>query len=508
MAGLLVLALLALITGLALRFDPLVYLFYALVGVFVANRLWMGRSLQALRGQRYLGTAIPRSGDGMSDSSAFLGDRLEVSLELRNNGLLPLAWATIEERLPHALRSVGSARWTFSLGPQERRVVRYQLHCARRGYYAIGPLVASGGTPWESERRARTLAPVAHLTVYPHIVPLDQLGLPSRLPLGTRRSANLLLPDPSRLVGVRAYTPGDRLRDVHWRATARLGELQVKKYEPSQPLQVALFLDLATDAYDFRTRERASELAIVVVASLASHVVNLRQAVGLITNGQDPLAGDTGQPADESDGAEPEALVTPAPSHDGPGLLPATERLTGRAQAPRPAPPRRVLATDPFAPTTLPEETLDEEASAFFDAPEIDVPPAAPIVSPIHDGMGHLASLLAILARIELRGSAQAAPGRVVTERPPLAFTRMVRRRAAGLPWGTTVILITATPADDLLPTMLQLRQSGFTPLAIFVQRPRLASDLDASTIRAAGFEAYDVHDEGMLAHLQVASAP
>jgi uncharacterized protein (DUF58 family) len=151
-------------------------------------------------------------------------------------------------------------------------------------------LVASGGTPWEAERGRQSLTTVDYLTIYPHIVPLDQLGLPSRLPLGARRSDNPLLPDPSRLVGVRDYQPGDRLRDIHWRATARLGALQVKKFEPSQPLQVALFLDLDESAYDFRTRDRASELAIVVTASLAADIVAQRQAVGLFSNGRDPLA--------------------------------------------------------------------------------------------------------------------------------------------------------------------------------------------------------------------------
>jgi uncharacterized protein (DUF58 family) len=518
MTGLLAVALLALILGLGLRFEPLVYLFYALVGVYIVNRFWLSRSLRALRGRRLIG----QSSAG-SDHSAFLGDRLTVTVQIRNSGLLPVAWLTLTETLPAALRPVDPAQWTLTLPPRERRAVTYVLHCARRGYYPIGPLHVTGGTPWEAERGEIELAPETPLTVYPHIVPLPALGLPSRLPLGDRRSSNPLLPDPSRLVGVREYAPGDRLRDIHWQASARTGALQVKKFEPSQPLQVALFLDLDADAYDFRTRDRASELAIVVAASLAVHIADQRQAVGLVSNGHDPLADPTATPAGEPvalapAGDMPSAEVSRATSNGTPAhtpaaepvaavaahlpSLPATDRLTAAPVATVER-PRRILATDPYAPATLPEETYDEEAGGFFDGDVMTAPPAPPVVTPVHDGRGHLASLLAILARITLR-ERPSESSREAVHIAPLPFTRLVRRRSAGLAWGTTIILIAARPSEELLTTMLHLRRSGFTPLAVFVQPPRLATEFDAATIRAAGLTAWEVYDEGRLADLQL----
>jgi uncharacterized protein (DUF58 family) len=509
-----------------LRFDPLVYLFYALVGVYLANRFWLRRSLRSLRATRVIGGG---RGAGGSDTSAFLGDRVDATLNLRNDGLLPVAWTMIEEHLPPGLRAIGEPRWALSLAPRDRRTLRYQLFCGHRGYYPIGPLIARGGTPWEADRGALALAPVVYFTVYPHIVPLAQLGLPSRLPLGARRSANPLLPDPSRLVGVRDYQPGDRLRDIHWRASARLGALQVKKFEPSQPLQVAIFLDLDEAAYDFRTRERASELAIVVAASVAAHVVEQRQAIGLTANGRDPLADARAAdptappppPSSEfrvpsSESRSPQSEPSPPDErnassngrHSELGTRNSELVLTDRlVAAPKPAAPaaRRVVVTDPFSPLTLPEATYDEEGSVYIDGPVTRVPPAAPVVVPVHDGHGHLSILLTVLARIALR-EAPAEGGAAATMAPALPFTRMVRRRAAGLPWGTTLVLITAAPTEDLLPTMLHLRRAGFTPLAIFVQPTRLATELDAAAVRAAGFPAFEVFDEGMLNQLQLAS--
>jgi hypothetical protein len=164
-----------------------------------------------------------------------------------------------------------------------------------------------------------------------------------------------------------------------------------------------------------------------------------------------------------------------------------------------------VVVTDPYSPLTLPEATYDEEASIYIDGPITSAPPAAPVAVPVHDGHGHLAILLTVLARIALR-EAPAEGANMPAVAPALPFCRMVRRRAAGLPWGTTIVLITAAPTEELLPTMFHLRHAGFSPLAIFVQPTRLATELDAAAVRAAGFPAFEVFDEGMLNQLQLAA--
>src|SRR6476619_1072370 len=103
MTSLLALALLALVLGLALRFDPLVYVFYALVGVVVVNRLWLRRSLGALRAERSIGRDRAVAD---SDSSAFLGDRVAVRLTLRNERWLPVAWASLDDLVPNGLHTI------------------------------------------------------------------------------------------------------------------------------------------------------------------------------------------------------------------------------------------------------------------------------------------------------------------------------------------------------------------------------------------------------------------
>jgi uncharacterized protein (DUF58 family) len=110
--------------------------------------------------------------------------------------------------------------------------------------------------------------------------------------MGTMRHKQPIFEDPSRPAGKRDYQAGDSMRRIDWKSTASTGRMQTKIFEPSIALETAIFLNLNLENYHLRTRFDATELAIVVTASLANWVIAQRQSTGLIANGLDPLASD------------------------------------------------------------------------------------------------------------------------------------------------------------------------------------------------------------------------
>jgi uncharacterized protein (DUF58 family) len=124
-------------------------------------------------------------------------------------------------------------------------------------------------------------------------VPIARLGIPSRSPLGTLRHHQPIFEDPTRIIGKRDYVAGDSLRRVDWKATAATGKMQVKQYEPSIALETVIALNLHDDGYDRRSRFDDTELAVVVAASVANYIINLKQTVGLLTNAKDATAPQT-----------------------------------------------------------------------------------------------------------------------------------------------------------------------------------------------------------------------
>jgi len=266
-----------------LRVNFFFYILYILFGAYLFAKIWTQRASRNLTYRRSFEKRI------------FLGERVTVNLDVINRGLLPIPWAQINESLPIRLVSPNFFRQVLSLPPKGHAFLSYDLSGRHRGYYPIGPLSLDTGDVWGIETREKRAPEVEHLTVYPKIVPLEKLTLPSKSPMGTLRSKVPIFQDPSRVIGVRDYVPGDSLRLINWKTTANVGRLQVKRLEPAISVETAIFLNLNTQEYDAKRALEATELGIVAAASLANHVIALRQAVGLSTNGVDPLATN-GQP--------------------------------------------------------------------------------------------------------------------------------------------------------------------------------------------------------------------
>jgi uncharacterized protein (DUF58 family) len=97
-------------------------------------------------------------------------------------------------------------------------------------------------------------------------------------------------------MGTRDYLPGDSPRRIHWTATASTGRLLVKQYQPAIARETLICLDLDQDNYERGQRFTATELAIVVAASIASHIA-IREdlPVGLATQARDPMRDEKAQ---------------------------------------------------------------------------------------------------------------------------------------------------------------------------------------------------------------------
>ncbi len=278
------LIILLIITAALLRDDFAFTLLYFFICMYAVSIWWSTRSLSRLKYSR------------KCESHAFLGEEVTVQLEVINQGWLPLPWLRIHEGLPVELRGTRAFQQVFGLGPFANKKFNYQFETRKRGYFPVGPLFISSSDifGFSSGDQQREFAP-NHLTVFPRIVPLANLDIPSRSPMGTLRHKLPIFADPTRVIGKRDYVAGDSLRWVDWKTTAATGNMQVRIFEPSIALEAMIFLNLNAEDYDYKIVFDASELAIVIASSIANWVNNKQQAVGLCVNGRDPFI-ETGAP--------------------------------------------------------------------------------------------------------------------------------------------------------------------------------------------------------------------
>lgn len=247
--------------------------------ITVLNRLWLWRASRRTRLRRTM------------QNQAFRGDTVDVELTVHNGGRLPLPWLQVRDYVPSGLNSVPKTEWLLTVRGQEKVRINYQLECKKRGRYRIGPLEGYAGvlfdTTGDPGGERIKWADRARLVVYPQVVPLEQLLLPSRLSLGNLRTRQPLLPDPSRIAGVREYQSGDDPRYIDWRNTAHLNQLMVRQFERTRYVPLAIFLDMRPPDKRFLWTQLA-ESSVVVAASLAFRANELKQSFGLYSNGYDP----------------------------------------------------------------------------------------------------------------------------------------------------------------------------------------------------------------------------
>ncbi|RME43505.1 MAG: DUF58 domain-containing protein [Caldilineae bacterium] len=130
------------------------------------------------------------------------------------------------------------------------------------------------------------------MIVYPRIIPIAQLGLPTHSPQVVLPTPPPIFEDPSRITGLRTYRWGDNPRRIHWPATAATRQVMVKQFQPAIARESTLFLNMNRLDYPRKERGYALELAIIAAASLAHHTLTHENLpAGFDTVALDPLAG-------------------------------------------------------------------------------------------------------------------------------------------------------------------------------------------------------------------------
>ena len=206
------------------------------------------------------------------NSRAFFGDKVNVEINVINDSRLPAPWIELRESLPIELAAPSSFQQVVSLGGRGRRQLNYTLHCHHRGYYSLGPLQAhTGDLLGLADKDLKRSA--EYIIVYPRLVSMQQLGLPTRSPLAILKTPTPLFEDSSRVIGVREYQRGDSPRKIHWTASASAGQLLVKNYQPAIARETLIALDLDYASYPMRHRYSAIEMAITTAASIANHAI-------------------------------------------------------------------------------------------------------------------------------------------------------------------------------------------------------------------------------------------
>lgn len=226
------------------------------------------------------------------------GDEIPMTVEVWNRKRLPLAWlradddvsfgVVVRERdLVDGSRGSGALRNVWTLAPFERVTRRFHVSGERRGVYDLGPIDLSVGDLFARQAAIEERDHRATFIVRPRTVGTTGIERPDQWG-GLERAKQGLSEDTSRFAGVRPYAPGDPLRRVHQRASARLGTPVTKRFEPSRDREVLIVLDVQVrdgPAWEIAFEPDEVEALHVVAASIARSLAAERAAFGIAAAG-------------------------------------------------------------------------------------------------------------------------------------------------------------------------------------------------------------------------------
>lgn len=191
------------------------------------------------------------------------GATAEVVLELANVDTRPGGLWMLTEQLPPDL-GASPEFLVDRLGAGEVTSLRYRVPGSRRGRYVLGPLRLRLLDPFGLVERGAVGSDTASVLVVPRVLPLGTGGPAAGHGGGGEGSRRSIAVHGEDDVSTREYRHGDDLRKVHWRATARTGELMVRLEERPWRAQATLLLDTRTCAHVIAPRSVAGSRAAPV----------------------------------------------------------------------------------------------------------------------------------------------------------------------------------------------------------------------------------------------------
>ena len=213
---------------------------------------------------------------------ALVGDEVEVELDVSTD--VPVERLELLLVVPHGLEvAAGENPVAIRLGRDDDRTVSFTLRGVHWGSYVLGDVRVRargrfGLVAWE-----RRLDRTTYLRVYPRPEALRRLVPPVATQPFSGNDVARQKGDGLEFADLRVFAPGDRVRSINWRASARRDELVVNERHPERNTDVILFVDSFAEAR--RGGSSTLDLAVGAAATIATRYLERRDRVGVVSFG-------------------------------------------------------------------------------------------------------------------------------------------------------------------------------------------------------------------------------
>jgi uncharacterized protein (DUF58 family) len=206
---------------------------------------------------------------------------LELTIEVAGGSPIPEAEVVLGAM--RGLQVVDSARWSVKLEADEPALLQASLKATRWGVHRIGLVGVRAHTPGNLMTFERVVDPNLEVKVYPRFERIQQGIEPVDTQVFAGNYVSKVAGDGIEFANIREFSPGDSVRRINWRVTARRSSLQVNEFHPERNSDLVLFLDSFSDIGP--PGYNSLDLSVRGAAALARHHLAHNDRVGLISFG-------------------------------------------------------------------------------------------------------------------------------------------------------------------------------------------------------------------------------
>lgn len=263
-----------LLVGLVLSIHQLYVMFATLALLAPASYLMSRGTLSTI--------SVRREASGIMKE----GQEQPVRLYVRNDGVRRRYLFTVTDQLPDGLEVTGPGTTIIdALAADQEMVVTYTMRARRRGVYRLGPVQLGHWDLLGLFAFARQAGDVDELVVHPTPEKLPESWLRAIALNALRQPRRRFRGEGTEFYGTRRYLPGDDLRRVDWKSTARRGELIVRQYERAEATDCTVVLDLQRQVHSGADEDSTLERGVKLAASVAVQLLERGSRVGLLATG-------------------------------------------------------------------------------------------------------------------------------------------------------------------------------------------------------------------------------
>ena len=270
------------------RYVPLLILSYALIAIFVggsflyfflylATLLYLIPLVWLLYSMKQLSGSID-----VSAKRAEVGSSLLVKYTIRNSASGRFPYIELTNVVGSSFQEASSEK-IVNLDANDSAAFEKEVTCTRRGKYSLQEFLVKSGDPFGLYKLSKALAAGEDIIVYPKIIFPAGVYPSARQHFGDLVVREKYFENISLLSDLRKWVPGDSLKKVHWKQSARQDKIIIKNYEKKGDALPKIFIDMSRKSYLDDKEHCLEDQAVSIAASLIYFFLSNRVAVEVIS---------------------------------------------------------------------------------------------------------------------------------------------------------------------------------------------------------------------------------